>query len=154
MAVRREEKWYSTILRVICLYLCTPCTECNLLTLYVLVHRVNCQRMSSYSRQSSTSSNVSTAGTSSFQVGRERQRQPEMELFRWVLLLTFDHLTRFFSFSSTNGICILNYSFTQDSQSQIELFGDSFFGQWVHNALPQYFAWKVILSPGPKNMYT
>merc|ERR1712158_348534 len=41
----------------------------------------NCQRMSSYSRQSSTSSNVSTAGTSSFQVGRERQRQPEMELF-------------------------------------------------------------------------
>merc|ERR1712088_425846 len=41
----------------------------------------NCQRMSSYSRQSSTSSNVSNAGTSSFQVGRERQRQPEMELF-------------------------------------------------------------------------
>jgi len=37
--------------------------------------------MSSYSRQSSTSSNVSTAGTSSFQVERERQRQPEMELF-------------------------------------------------------------------------
>jgi hypothetical protein len=37
--------------------------------------------MSSYSRQSSTSSNVSNAGTSSFQVGRERQRQPEMELF-------------------------------------------------------------------------
>jgi len=37
--------------------------------------------MSSYSRQSSTSSSVSAAGTSSFQVGRERQRQPEMELF-------------------------------------------------------------------------
>jgi len=37
--------------------------------------------MSSYSRQSSTSSSVSTAGTSSFQVGRDRQRQPEMELF-------------------------------------------------------------------------
>jgi len=37
--------------------------------------------MSSYSRQSSTNSNVSTSGTSSFQVGRERQRQPEMELF-------------------------------------------------------------------------
>ena len=47
----------------------------------------NCQRMSSYSRQSSTSSNVSTSGTSSFQVGRERQRQPEMELFRWVEIL-------------------------------------------------------------------
>lgn len=37
--------------------------------------------MSSYSRQSSTGSNVSNAGTSSFLVGRERQRQPEMELF-------------------------------------------------------------------------
>jgi len=37
--------------------------------------------MSSYSRQSSTTSSVSTAGTSSFQVGRDRQRQPEMELF-------------------------------------------------------------------------
>lgn len=29
----------------------------------------------------STSSSTSTAGTSSFQVGRDRQRQPEMELF-------------------------------------------------------------------------
>jgi len=37
--------------------------------------------MSSYSRQSSTSSSVSAAGTSSFQVGREKQRTAEMELF-------------------------------------------------------------------------
>jgi len=37
--------------------------------------------MSSYSRQSSTNSNVSNAGTSSFLVGRDRQRQPEMEFF-------------------------------------------------------------------------
>lgn len=38
--------------------------------------------MSSYSRQSSTSSNVSNAGTSSFLVGRDNcQRNAEMELF-------------------------------------------------------------------------
>jgi len=41
------------------------------------------QIMSSYSRQSSTASNTSnsSAGTSSFLVGRDRQRQPEMEFF-------------------------------------------------------------------------
>jgi len=38
--------------------------------------------MSSYSRQSSTNSSVSNAGTSSFLAGRDNnQRQPEMELF-------------------------------------------------------------------------
>jgi len=39
-------------------------------------------KMSSYSRQSSTASSVSNAGTSSFLAGRgNSQRQPEMELF-------------------------------------------------------------------------
>merc|ERR1712228_1012971 len=40
------------------------------------------RKMSSYSRQSSTASSVSNAGTSSFLAGRDNnQRQPEMELF-------------------------------------------------------------------------
>ena len=52
------------------------------------------QIMSSYSRQSSTASNTSnsSAGTSSFLVGRDRQRQPEMEFFRYVNLKLIIHI--------------------------------------------------------------
>ena len=80
---------YYSLLQTLALPPCSLSLSIWIAILYILYSacpcpQSNCQRMSSYSRQSSTSSNVSTAGTSSFQVGRERQRQPEMELFRWV----------------------------------------------------------------------